>query len=102
MHTLDEAQAFHRATARVRARIGLILHICLYVLIGLLLLVLNLVTSPESLWFLWPTLSWLLALVIHAGLVIGPGSRALERWQDREYRRELNRLGSCRDMKHDS
>jgi len=102
MHTPDEAQAFHRATARVRARIGLILHICLYVLIGLLLLVLNLVTSPESLWFLWPTLSWLLALVIHAGLVIGPGSRALERWQDREYRRELNRLGSCRDVNNDS
>ncbi len=102
MHTADEAQAFHRATARVRARIGLIVHTCLYVLIGILLLVLNLVTSPESLWFLWPTLSWLVALGIHAGIVIGPGARALERWQDREYWRELNRLDSCRDMKHDS
>jgi len=102
MHTADEAQAFQRATERIRARIGLIVHICVFVLIGILLFALNLVTSPESLWFLWPVLLWLIALVIHAGLVVGPGSRALERWQDREYRRELNRLGSCRDVNNDS
>lgn len=89
--TADEDAAYRRATERVRARIGFVAHVGVYIAIGLLLLVLNLVTTPESLWFYWPMLFWLIALGAHVVVLFGPGMRAVERWRDREFEREIVR-----------
>ena len=96
LSTADEDVAFRRATERVRARIGFAAHVGVYVAIGLLLLVLNLVTTPESLWFFWPMLFWLVALAAHVMVLFGPGMRAMERWRDREYEREVERMAARR------
>ena len=92
LSTADEDVAFRRATERVRARIGFVAHVGVYLAIGLLLMVLNLVTTPESLWFFWPMLFWLIALAAHVAVLFGPGMRAIEGWRDREYRREIERM----------
>ena len=94
--TADEDAAYRRATERVRARIGFVAHVAVYIAIGLLLLVLNLVTTPESLWFYWPMLFWLIALAAHVTVLFGPGMRAVEGWRDREYEREIGRVAARR------
>ena len=96
LSTADEDVAFRRATERVHARIGLAAHVGVYLAIGLLLLVLNLVTTPESLWFFWPMLFWLVALASHVAVLFGPGMRAVERWRDREYQHEIARMTTRR------
>ena len=96
LSTADEDVAFRRATERVRARIGFAAHVGVYLAIGLLLLVLNLVTTPESLWFFWPMLFWLIALAAHVAVLFGPGMRAIEGWRDREYEREIARMTTRR------
>lgn len=96
LSTADDEVAFRRATERVRARIGFAAHVGVYLAIGLLLLVLNLVTTPESLWFFWPMLFWLIALAAHVAVLFGPGMRAVESWRDREYQREVARMTSRR------
>ena len=101
LSTADEDVAFRRATERVRARIGFAVHIGVYLAIGLLLLVLNLVTTPESLWFFWPMLFWLIAVAAHIGVLFGPGMRAVERWRDREYQREVDRMSARRGASGD-
>ena len=99
--TTDEDAAFRRATERVRARIGFAAHIGVYLAIGLLLLVLNLVTTPESLWFYWPMLFWLIALGAHVTVLFGPGMRAIEHWRDREYQREIEHMAARRASGND-
>ncbi len=96
LSTADEDVAFRRATERVRARVGFLAHVGVFLAIGLLLLVLNLVTTPESLWFFWPMLFWLIALAAHVVVLFGPGMRAMERWRDREYEREIDRMSARR------
>ncbi|MBM4437709.1 MAG: 2TM domain-containing protein [Actinobacteria bacterium] len=92
----EHDEAFLRATERVRARLGLIGHAALWLVVGLVLLVLNVVATPGLWWFYWPVAFWLLALALHVGAVYGPGPRLIERWRDRELRRELARLRDAR------
>jgi hypothetical protein len=36
-----------------------------YILVNVILLVINLVTSPEYLWFFWPLFGWGIGVLIH-------------------------------------
>jgi hypothetical protein len=60
--------------------------------VTVLLLILNIAATPDNIWFFWPILAWLPALVGHSVFVLGPGLAAIERWTDREYEREVERM----------
>lgn len=92
-----EGQALRRAQQRVRARLGLFGHGVIYSGTTVLLLVLNIAATPDNLWFFWPMLAWLPALLGHGLFVLGPGLSAIERWTDREYEREVERLTARSD-----
>lgn len=70
------------ATAKVEFRI----HLFVYLAVNTLLLVIDLTTSPEYLWFYWPLGGWGIGLVIQAirtyGWAGGPGLK--ERMIERE------------------
>lgn len=36
-----------------------------YILVNIILLIINLVTSPEYLWFFWPMLGWGIGVIVH-------------------------------------
>jgi hypothetical protein len=57
--------AYRRARARVEARLGFYRHAAIYVLVNLFLAILNLMRSPEELWFQWPLLGWGIGLAFH-------------------------------------
>ena len=87
-----ESQALRRAQRRVVARGGFFGHGVIYIAAMILLLVLNIAATPDNLWFFWPMLAWLPALFGHGVFALGPGLRAIERWTDREYEREIARM----------
>jgi len=62
MHDQD---AYERARRRVEARFGFYIHLAVYVAVNALLVVLNLVYSPDCLWFLWPLLGWGIGIGFH-------------------------------------
>ncbi|MFQ5626365.1 MAG: 2TM domain-containing protein, partial [Methyloligellaceae bacterium] len=47
---------------------GVALHLFVYLSVNALLIGVNLTTSPESLWFIWPLLGWGLGFAAHAFL----------------------------------
>jgi hypothetical protein len=71
-----------RATRRVDARRGFFAHATVYVAVNALLVLINLTTSPEYHWFVWPLFGWGIGLVIHGlmvfGLLAGDRDRAIE------------------------
>ena len=88
----DRAEAYRRATERVRARLAFAGHTGLLLAVAILLLIVNLVASPGFIWFHWPVIFWLLALALHAWTVFGPGLQVIEHWRERETTRELGRM----------
>ncbi|WP_051111940.1 2TM domain-containing protein [Hyphomicrobium denitrificans] len=48
---------------------GFCIHLAIYAAVNLLLLVINLATNSNKLWFYWPLMGWGLGIIGHAYLV---------------------------------
>ena len=61
----EEKKFLERAERKAKQKIGLYIHAMVFVLVNLFLLILNLVTTPDKLWFYWSPLGWSIGLLIH-------------------------------------
>ena len=68
---MDEQTKYQEAKERVEEIKGFYFHLITYIVINAVLIVINLLTSPEYLWFIWPIIGWGVGLVIHAITVFG-------------------------------
>ncbi|MFZ0545024.1 MAG: 2TM domain-containing protein, partial [Candidatus Promineifilaceae bacterium] len=59
-------EIYERARESVEARLEFYRHLAIYVGVNVLLIIINLITSPDSLWFVWPLLGWGIGIVVHA------------------------------------
>ena len=81
-----EAERRRIARKRARAKLAFYRHLALYLVVSVFLLGLNLVFSPDALWFYWPAGGWGIALVAHGAQVylFGNGSSLLRKLEERE------------------
>jgi hypothetical protein len=76
------------AQERARAKLDFYKHLATYALVIAMLAILNVITSPSYLWFLWPAAGWGIGLVAHATNVFAFSDTALKRLTERELRRQ--------------
>ncbi|OBW42880.1 hypothetical protein AB670_00729 [Chryseobacterium sp. MOF25P] len=74
--------AYIKAAKRVKDLKGFYGNLTSYCLIIPFLLVINLLTSPDYLWFYWPMLGWGFGVVLHAIGTFGIGRD----WEERKIR----------------
>lgn len=75
-----ETIAYRKASRRVKELKGFYGNLTSYCLVIPFLTVLNLVTSPEHLWFFWPMLGWGMGLFAHGVNVFGIGKA----WEEKK------------------
>ncbi len=63
---MDEQARYQEAKKQVEEIKGFYFHLVSYLLVNAVLCVINLLTSPEYLWFIWSITGWGIAIVIHA------------------------------------
>ena len=68
---MDEQARYQEAKKRVEEIKGFYLHLASYLFVNVALIVINLLTSPEYLWFIWPLIGWGIGLIVHAFTVFG-------------------------------
>ena len=81
-----EEERYEAAKRRVRALRGFYAHLASFVIVNLFLLILNLITTPDTLWFYWATLGWGVGLAFHAATVYGGGRFMGSAWEDQKIR----------------
>ena len=84
-------QRQRRARTWVKALLGFYIHATVYGAVNAGLLLINLLTSPGYLWFLWPLVGWGIGLAAHALGVVG--ARLARGWEERQVRALLDRDG---------
>jgi hypothetical protein len=89
---MEDQQAYEKARKRVEAKIAFYIHLTVYVGVNILLVIINLITSPQYLWFKWPLLGWGIGLFFH-GLstfvfVSGKFGRIKERMIEEEIKKD--------------
>jgi transcriptional regulator with XRE-family HTH domain len=75
----------------VRKLRGFYLHLMKYVIVCLGLLLINLLSSPHTLWVVWVALGWGLGLLLHAFRVFRPDWMLGPDWEKREVEKRLGR-----------
>lgn len=90
---MENQEAYQRAKKKVEARIGFYIHLAVYVIVNCLLIIINLATSTQFLWFKWPLIGWGIGLVFHAlGVFVFSGGSALkERLIEKEMQKQASR-----------
>jgi hypothetical protein len=68
---MDEQVRYEEAKKRVSEIRGFYQHLAAYVVVNAALVLINLLTSPRDLWFMWPLLGWGIGVALHALSVFG-------------------------------
>jgi serine/threonine protein kinase len=86
-------EAYERAEQRVKERMRFNTHLKLFILINSTLLVINLLTSPRTLWFKFPLLVFAVFLGMHAFkiFVLPDSDHSRDRLMEKELKREATR-----------
>ena len=90
---MENQEAYRRARRRADAKISFYTHLAVYVIVNCFLIFLNLTTSPQHFWFMWPLAGWGIGLFFHGMSVFlsGKTSSFRERMIKKEMEKELAR-----------
>ncbi len=66
---MRETEDYERAKGRAEAKYRFFVHAVIYAAVMLLLVVINMITSPGTVWFIWPLIGWGLAVGLHGARV---------------------------------
>ena len=90
---MEDTEAYQSAKKRVEAKMGFYTHLSVYVAVILLLVVIDVLSSPGTLWFHWPMLGWGIAVALHAlAVFIFPSRLAVtEKMIEKEMNRDRTR-----------
>ena len=81
----DDADLRRLAIRRADMKLGFRAHLMAYAIVNAGLFLINMVTTPEHLWFYWPMIGWGLGLAAHAAAVFADGEHMRERMIEAEY-----------------
>ena len=83
-----------KAWKRVKRKKRFFLHTGITAILGMFFFVLNIVTDPFDMWFVYPMIPITALLAVHYLFVYGfPGFNFMSRdWEERQFEREMDRL----------
>jgi len=86
-----ETERYYQAQKRVKEIRGFYEHLIVFILVTIILIVINLMTSPEYLWFLWCIMGWGVGLVFHGLKVFGISPFFNKEWEERKIKKFLEK-----------
>ena len=84
-------RSYERARKRVRDVRDFYVHLGVFVIVNGALFGINMLTTPDTLWFFWPLLGWGVGLVLHAFSLVTEGHLLGEEWEERKTRELMER-----------
>lgn len=87
---MNHAQQYEEAKRRVRRIAEFYQHLAIYVIVNAGLAVLNLLSNPADIWFVYPLIGWGIGLTAHALKVLMADGWS-KSWEERKIRELLER-----------
>ena len=88
-------EKYEEAKRRVKELRDFYRNLLTYVGVNILLIIINLITSPGSLWFYWVTIFWGIAILLHASKVfILKGKFLGKEWEEKKIKEMMGKEGN--------
>jgi len=85
-------EKYEEAKRRVKELRDFYRNLLTYVGVNILLIIINLITSPGSLWFYWVTIFWGIAILLHASKVfILKGKFLGKEWEEKKIKEMMGK-----------
>lgn len=85
-------EKYEKAKKRVKEVKDFYSHLLSYAVMNLVLLIINLITSPGSLWFYWVTVFWGIGVLIHASnTFVLKGKFLGEDWEEKKIKKIMEK-----------
>ena len=89
MRIIDENEnSYKEAKKKVEEEKKFYYHLGVYLVMNTFFVILNLVTSPNNLWFYWPMLGWGLGLLLQ-GVRVFTNIGLSKEWEDKRIERHM-------------
>jgi hypothetical protein len=85
---MEEEESYKRAKKRVDELREFYEHLIAYLVVNIMLIIINLVTSPDTLWFYWVTVFWGIGVICHAISVYG---KLGKNWEDKKIKKIMEK-----------
>ena len=85
----NEEERYYQAKKRVEEMKGFYGNLASYIVVNIFLIILNLATSPQYLWFFWPLLGWGIGIVFHGLSVFKISPFFGKDWEERKMKQFL-------------
>jgi glucan phosphoethanolaminetransferase (alkaline phosphatase superfamily) len=63
--TMTNTDEYAKARKRAEAKYGFFVHAAVYAAVMVLLVIINVLTMPGAIWFIWPLIGWGFAVALH-------------------------------------
>ena len=85
----DEKQK--RARRKVKELKGFYSNLFTYLVVNIVMIIINLVTSPNRLWFYWVSVFWGIGLIFHAYSVFGKNKMLGDEWEEKKVKEYMDK-----------
>jgi len=86
-----ESEKYKQAKARVEEIRGFWSHVAVYIIVNLGLFLINILTTPNQLWFYWPLLGWGIGLFAHGFHVFGARGIFGKNWEKNQIKKYMDK-----------
>ena len=87
----NEQTAYRRAHQRMQELKSFYSHLAVYIVANLGMFLINILTTPDVLWFVWPLLGWGVGLALHAFWLFAGDWFFGKDWEDRQIRKIMEK-----------
>lgn len=87
----QEEERYYEARKRVEEIKGFYGNLIAYIVVNIGLMVINLLTSPEYLWFFWPMLGWGIGVLFHGMKVFNYMPFFGKEWEEKKIKEFMDK-----------
>lgn len=90
-------ERYSKAKKRIEEIKGFYGNLTAYIVVNIMLFVINMVTSPEHLWFFWPMLGWGVGVAFHGMRVFNYMPFLGKDWEERKMKEFIEKENNRKD-----
>ena len=85
-------EKYEKAKERVKELKGFYSNLVTYIVINVMLIIINLITSPGKIWFYWVTIFWGIGVLLHATKIfILKGKFLGDEWEEKKIKKIMEK-----------